>query len=283
MNAATAFAEEGTLDHAGLEVAGRYWFSTGRIGYNYYGDTTTSLLVSRLTYDQLSASAGELYARGDTPWGIFVKGYVGGGSISAGRLRDEDFPPLTVPYSDTSSTTSGTLSYGTIDLGYSVIRQPNFRLGGYVGYGRWNETVTASGCTQLATYPICQPPFVIPTSIAVIKESDNWDLLRVGAAAEVVLGEHIRLSADAAYVRVLTQKAVDDHYFTFGVDPASGHTGNGVQIDAMIAYQFTNSFNIGVGGRWWHLNSHVIDTVQQLETYTVDRYGVFVQGAYRFN
>jgi len=45
-------ADDGTLDRAGFELGGRYWYSTGRIGYNYYGDTTTSLLVSRLTCDQ---------------------------------------------------------------------------------------------------------------------------------------------------------------------------------------------------------------------------------------
>ena len=128
-----ALADDGTLDHPGLELGGRYWYSAGRIGYGYYGDTTTSLLVSRLTYDQLSANSGEIFVRGDTPWGIFAKGMIGGGSISGGRLIDEDFPPVTIPYSSTSSTTSGSLSYGTVDLGYSVVRQPNFRLGGFAG------------------------------------------------------------------------------------------------------------------------------------------------------
>jgi len=69
-----ALADDGTLDHSGFELGGRYWYSTGRIGYGYYGDTTTSLLVSRLTYEQLTANSGEIYVRGDTPWGIFAKG-----------------------------------------------------------------------------------------------------------------------------------------------------------------------------------------------------------------
>jgi len=277
-----AWAQDGTLDRPGVELGGRYWYSTGRIGYGYYGDTTTSLLVSRLTYEQLNANSGEIYVRGDTPWGIFAKGMIGAGSIGGGRLIDEDFPPVTFPYSSTSSTTSGSLSYGTVDLGYGVVRQPNFRLGGFAGYGRWNEDVTASGCTQLASAPVCQPPFTIPTSVAVINERDNWNLLRVGATADLMLGEHVRLTADAAYVRALSQKAVDDHFFTFGVDPASG-SGNGFQLEAIAAYQFTNAVSLGIGGRWWHLNTNAIDSFQQLETYTVDRYGVFLQGAYRFN
>jgi hypothetical protein len=277
-----ARADDGpNLDRPGIELGARYWYSTGRVGYNYYGDTTTSLLVSRLTYDQLAASAGELYFRGDVSWGLFVKGFIGAGSISGGRLIDEDFPPLTLPYSETSSSTSGNLSYGAIDVGYSVVRQPSFRLGGFVGYGRWNEAITASGCTQLAANPdICQP-FPLPASIAVINETDNWNLLRIGATADLMLGEHLKLTADAAYVRAW-QKAVDDHFFTFGVDPASG-SGNGFQIDAIASYQFTNAFGLGIGGRWWHLDTNAVDSFQQLETYHTDRYGVFFQGSYRLN
>ena len=92
-----------------------------------------------------TANAGELDFRGDAKWGFFVKGFVGAGGISGGRLTDADFPFPGFPYSVTTSTASGTLSYGTVDLGYSVVRQPGFRLGGFVGYGRWNEAITASG------------------------------------------------------------------------------------------------------------------------------------------
>jgi hypothetical protein len=52
--------------------------------------------------------------------GFFVKGFVGGGAIGAGTLRDEDFPPFVVPYSSTSSEQrDGRLGYGTIDLGWT--------------------------------------------------------------------------------------------------------------------------------------------------------------------
>jgi hypothetical protein len=252
----------------------------GRNAYNYYGDTTTSLLVSRLTYDQLTANSGEFYFRGDLPWGFFLKGFIGAGSISGARLLDEDFPPVIVPYSDTTSTASGSLAYGTIDLGLSVIRQPGVRLGGFVGYGRWNESVTASGCTQIATNPlICQPALL--NSIAVINETDHWDLLRLGGTADVMVGDRVKLTVDGAYVHAY-QSAVDDHFFTFGVDPSSG-TGDGFQIDAIASYQFSDALSVGVGGRWWHIDSHAIDSFQQLEVYHTDRYGVFVQGSYRFN
>jgi hypothetical protein len=79
------------LDRPGLEMGARYWYSSARNDYSYYGDTTTSMLVSRLSYDGMTASSGELYFRGDVAWGFFIKGFIGGGTIGGGHLTDEDF------------------------------------------------------------------------------------------------------------------------------------------------------------------------------------------------
>ena len=281
--AAATAEEDGPVGLArpGFEFGARYWYSVGRNGYDYYADTTTSLLVSRLTYDKLAASSGEIYFRGDVTWGFFLKGVIGAGHSGGGNLRDEDFPPGTFPYSATDSSAEGTLSYGSIDLGYSLIRQPSFRLGLFAGYGRWNEGITASGCTQIATNPDVCMPVPLPTSIPVIKETDNWNLLRAGGVVDLMIGERLKLTADAAYVHA-SQKAVDDHYFTFGLDPASG-SGNGFQVDAIVAYQLTDAFGVGVGGRWWHLSTNAVDSFDQLLTYRTDRYGVFLQGSYKLN
>jgi hypothetical protein len=252
----------------------------GRIGYGYYGDPTATQLVSRLTYDKLSANSGEVYFRADIGWGLFVKGTIGAGSIAGGTLYDEDFPPGIDPYSKTSSSASGSLNFGNLDLGYSIIHLPRGRLGAFVGYGRWNEVVNASGCTQVATNPdICVP--ALPSGIPVIQETDTWNLLRVGVTGDVMVADRIRLSADAAYVWA-AQKETDNHYFTFGLDPSSGN-GSGFQIDAIVSYALTDGFNVGLGGRWWHLDTTTLDSFDQLSTYRTDRYGVFVQGAIKFN
>jgi hypothetical protein len=280
MTAAEAGDDSNNLAGPGFEVGARYWYSTARNGYNYYGDTTSSMLVSRLTYEGLTANSGELYFRGDAASGFFLKGFIGAGSINAGHLRDEDFPPFALPYSQTTSATSGSLNYGAIDLGYSLIGKPNARVGAFVGYGRWHESVAASGCTQLAgNTDICTP--AVPTSIALVNETDNWNLLRLGVTGDLMLTDKLKLTADAAYIRAW-QNALDDHFFTFGLDPASG-AGNGFQLDAILAYQLTSSFNLGVGGRWWHLETNAIDSFDQLLTYQTDRYGVFVEGSYKFN
>ena len=272
--------EQGFERLKGFEIGARYWYSMGRIGYGYYGDTTTSQLVSRLTYDKLSANSGEVYFRGDIAMGLFVKGTIGAGSIGGGKLYDEDFPPGIDPYSKTSSDTSGSLAFGNVDLGYSFLHTQAGRLGAFVGYGRWQETVNASGCTQLATNPdICVP--ALPTSLGVIQEADAWNLLRVGLTTDVMVTDRVRLSADAAYVWAW-QKQTDNHYFTFGIDPSSG-TGTGFQVDAIVSYQINDGFNVGLGGRWWRLDTSTIDAFDQLSTYRTDRYGVFLQGAIKLN
>jgi hypothetical protein len=264
----------------GFDFGGRYWYSTGRIGYNYYGDTTSAMLVSRLTYDNLTANSGEAYFRADIAWGLFLKGTIGAGSIGGGHLFDEDFPPGIDPYSKTSSDTRGTLNFGNLDLGYSFIHAPRARLGAFVGYGRWHEVANASGCTQLAGNPeVCVPG--LASGIPVIQETDTWNLLRVGLTGDVMLADRLKLSGEAAYIRA-SQKALDNHYFTFGLDPASGN-GSGYQLETVLAYQLTNAFNIGVGARWWHLDTNATDSFDQLLTYDTNRYGVFFQGGLTLN
>ncbi|RTL62198.1 MAG: hypothetical protein EKK41_25700 [Hyphomicrobiales bacterium] len=277
----SAFAQTPSLDlgRPGFEMGGRYWYSTGRNAYNYYTDPTPSALISRLTYDGLSAHSGEIFFRGDTTSGLFLKGIVGAGAIGGGNLKDEDFAPYTVPYSQTTSATVGNLSFGSIDLGYSFVRQPHVRVGAFVGYGRWNESATAMGCTQLASSSICTPS--LDPALAGIKETDHWDLLRLGLSADVLIFERWKLSADAAYVWA-RQKALDQHYFTFGSDPSSGK-GEGYQFEALVSYQMTEKFTVGVGGRLWHLDTTAIDNVNQLLSYQTQRYGAFVEATWKLN
>lgn len=268
-----------SLQNTGIALGTRYWYSTARNAYNYYADPTSALLVSRLTYDGLSAHSGEIFFRADTPLGIFVKGTIGAGSIAGGRLSDEDFPPLTTPYSQTTSSTIGNLSFGTIDLGYSIFKQPNARVGAFVGYGRWNESVRALGCTQLASSSICSPP--LDASAVGIKETDHWDLVRLGLSGEMLISERWKLSADAAYVWA-RQRALDQHYFTFGADPASGK-GSGYQLEALLSYQVSEKFSVGAGGRLWHLETSGLDSVNQMLSYQTQRYGAFVEATMKLN
>lgn len=272
------------------EVGARYWYSSGKNGFNYYNDATTAQLNSRLTYDKLTAHSGEAFFRVDSPFNIFLKGYIGGGKIVGGNLFDEDFPPLEVPYSKTISDTKGNLDYANIDVGYTLYDGRGkgtgltARFGPFVGFHYWHEKVDALGCAQVSGGTICaggaSPPE--PTSTKIISEEDKWSAFRVGAVADVWFTRELKLTAEAAYARVWL-RTVDTHYFNvdIGVDPSSGDR-DGFHLESVLAYQITDNFNVGVGGRWWHYNTDTIDRYNQLLKYTTDRYGVFVQGSVKF-
>ncbi len=267
-----------------VEAGMRYWRSNGKDAYNYYADPTPTLEVSRLSYEGMAANSGEMFFRVDAASGplsnFFVKGYFGLGGIKSGNLYDEDFPPITDPYSKTKSDTAGKLRYGSIDFGYNVYTNKYVRVGAFTGYHYWSETVDASGCLQVGSNPFICGMSPLDTSIVVITEQDRWNSMRFGGAVDVNLTDRLTWSGDFAYVTTW-QRAQDTHYFTFGVSPASG-TGNGFQLESTLKYQITDKFNLGVGARWWHFTSNATDNFDQLLSYTTDRYGVFVQGSYLF-
>ena len=160
------------------EVGARYWYSTGDSTKDLF-DTTGSILVSRLTYQDLDAHSGEAFFRGDHRRGFLVKGYVGSGAIGEGTLIDEDFSPVFTPYSNTTSDQSGgRMTLASIDVGYNFWQSPNASLGAIVGYHYWKETYHANGCRQNASSRICRT--TVPTAVRVISQENEWHSLRLG-------------------------------------------------------------------------------------------------------
>ena len=169
---------ESFIPHAEIEVGGRTWYSSGRFQKDL-GATPNQpqqdLLNSRLTYDTTAAS-GELFGRVDSDTNFFIKGFIGAGNILSGKMNDEDWLIFneTVPYSNTVSSVKGTLDYATFDVGYSLFRGPNSKIGGFVGYNYYTENKSAYGCTQIAnSNSDCVPS--IPNSTLGITENDRWD------------------------------------------------------------------------------------------------------------
>lgn len=261
----------------------RYWYNRGNNRYDYFSDASTDTRVSRLNYARLSSHAGELFFRADARRGLirnfFLKGYVGGGGIGSGLLYNEDFMPFVDRYSKTESAVSGRLHYASIDLGYNVYADDTFRLGAFVGFHSWLEKVNASGCMQTGLSAICMPP--LPESMRVISEKDRWNSFRVGAVVDVNITDRLKLNADIALVST-SQRPQDTHYFTFGADPAKGF-GGGFQAETGLSYQLTDRLGVGVGFRWWRLNTNAIDMYGQLLRYRTDRYGLFGQANYRLS
>jgi hypothetical protein len=277
----------------------RYWYGMGSTGKDLY-DNSGSLLVSSLTYGDLRTHSAEAYFRLDHSSTLFWKGYVGGGFLTSGNLNDEDFAPVTVPYSSTMSTQSNSqaLSYISTDIGGALFRGADFRIDGFVGYHYLNEKMQAFGCRQIASNPgICVP--AIADSVPVIGQQNTWQALRLGLAADIPLFDRVRLSIEGAWLPYVWMNGSDSHYLRIGSGfgqftgpiPEDG-TGTGYQFEAIVSYKLDDHFDLAIGGRYWHMQTsgythfegHVVGVAAspQAVNWKTDHYGVFLQGSYKF-
>jgi hypothetical protein len=132
-----------------IEVGARYVAGWGRFQKDLgIQGLPVSNLASRLTYDNMRTNGGEVFARFDIPQNIMVKGFIGTGT-SGGKMNDEDWffviGPNFVPYSNTVSDVDNRIKYGTIDVGYDVLRGPSYKVAGFVGYNQLTQNVKALG------------------------------------------------------------------------------------------------------------------------------------------
>jgi omptin family protein len=275
-----------------IDVGARYFFSSGRNQTDLFGRIGgPPIFVSRLTWTGLQAQSGELFGRVEHQSGFFIKGFAGGGGITGGNLQDEDFPPVAPGgYSSTNSAQrSGRLAYATVDLGWTWRSGgPRFegsKLGFFMGYSYNRERLNAFGCTQTTGNPfICVPP--IPSSVLGITEEFNWNAIRLGFNGEWRFGGGWILSADLAWVPWAWLNATDIHWLRPFTAPETGGSFNNVQIEALLRYQFVNGLSVGVGGRYWRMDTSGADVniegSQQAIALSSQRWGVFLQGSYKF-
>jgi hypothetical protein len=284
-----------------FEFGTRVFLSSGRLAKDLFDDPRSSQsMLSRLTYSGLTSAAFEGFGRADLVFGSFIKGYVGFSNLSHGALNDEDFPPGITPYSNTSSQQqNGKLAYGAIDIGEIVAHNDHFRASFFAGFGFINEKVNAFGCSQLASNPaVCVP--TIDPSVLGITEDSRWQFARLGVLAEFRVLDRLAFSAEVAWLPYVQMGGNDTHWLRLGsglgdisgpIPEAGG--GSGVQIEALMSYAVSDCFTVGLGGRYWYLQTHgstdfenVIvgfpSPVAQPLNFTTYRYGGFAQGAYKF-
>ena len=281
------------------EFGTRYWYSTGTISKTLY-DFDGATMLSRLTYTDLNAGTAEGFARfDDHSTNLFAKAFVGAGSIGTGSLKDEDFPPGISPYSSTNSMQhDGSLLYFAGDVGYNVLWGPNYKVSPFVGWFYQHEIVNAYGCTQTAGNPdVCSP--AIPTSALGITEDAEWNAIRLGVAGEYSW-DRFKLNVDAAWLPWVTLASKDFHWLRMqpiagnfiGGIPEDGNGNLGVQLEAIVSYLVTRNFNVGVGLRYWRMdtrgNAHFEGNIygdggaMQALDFSSERYGAFVQGAFKY-
>jgi hypothetical protein len=276
----------------------RFWYGRSSTAKNLY-DNTGSLPVSRLTYDGLFIYAAEAYARLDLNRRWFIKGNVGGGTLRNGSLTDEDFPPAVIPYSATFSVQQdGSPIYGTVDAGFNAVFGPDFRVGLFGGFHYLNETVSAFGCTQAAFNPAICGPVSIPNQVEVITQNNNWYAMRLGLDGAFEYGR-LRFSGEAAWLPSVWLYGSDAHWLRIGnfigdftsPVPEDGK-GWGYQLEGFISYRVTQALSLGVGGRYWHMQSHGLThfenhvvgivALPQAVDWSVDNYGMFLQMSLKF-
>jgi len=272
-----------------VEVGGRYWFSDGRTRIGVFGLTGISdnIFLSQLTWSGLRAQSPEVFVRADHLSGFFVKGFLGGASISGGNLQDEDFPPVIVPYSSTNSAQGdGNLRYAAIDAGWGW-RSQEYRFGFFGGFHYYREHVNGFGCVQTAFNPfICVPS--IPSSVLAITQDTGWNALRLGFDAEWRFAGGWIASADVAWVPYAWLVATDNHWLRPFTGAETGSSFGDWEVEALLRYQFANGISIGGGARYWRINTafaqsnrNDIGLPQTISLFT-ERFGGFVQVSYKF-
>ncbi len=222
-----------------VEVGARYWVSSGKFQWDNF--FVPSVLESRLTYNKLNANSGEIFGRIDTPANVFVKGFVGLGSITGGRMNDEDWGltdrGVFTGYTNTlSDPVKGPIGYATIDVGYDLNRGPGYKAGPFIGYNYFKETLNAYNCAQTANAAsgICAPP--VPAGTLTISETSKWQSLRVGYAGEVMVTDRVKLTGEVAYLPYVSFDGRDDHWLrpgTFFTQWSRG--GQGVQTELLLS------------------------------------------------
>ena len=242
------------------EIGTRLWVGMGKTGKDLYG-TDGKTMVSRLTYRGLTGASGEVFGQINER-NYFVKGFAGLGALMRGTLQDEDFPPGITPYSSTDSPLhDGGLGYVTFDGGAYVAQSANARLGVFAGYSYLRQSVNGYGCTQTAGNPdVCVPS--ISDATKVITQTNNWNALRLGVNGDMTFGKGWRLKGEAAVLPYVKLDGADSHWLRIcdtvgcftGAVPEDG-VGWGYQLEATLDYTLANRVTVGVGARYWHMES----------------------------
>jgi opacity protein-like surface antigen len=289
-----------------FEFGTRYWASTGNFQWDVKQDNRSN--ISRLTYTGLDGNSGELFARVDTPYNIFVKGVAGLGAINSGKMNDEDWSIGgiagneanlygAVPYTNTvSNEGNGTLGYATADVGFDFLRGADYRVGPFVGFSYYTQRTDTTGCVQIANADFyCLDP---GDNTLVGTQTSAWTALRLGAAADYSLGYGFRLTTDAAWLANVSFKGRDNHLLRTATTYADQKfdNGQGVQVEAILNYDFSNRFSLGLGGRYWAMwgdgsqtmtSNDGYGTITTIPAYpnriSTDRYGLLVQGSYKLS
>ncbi|MCK9909638.1 hypothetical protein MXD81_10890, partial [Microbacteriaceae bacterium K1510] len=109
---------------------------------------------------------------------------------------------------------------------------------------------------------------------------------------EFSLAPRLKLTTDVAYIPYVKLRAVDHHYggnsgVISSTNPLDGQ-GVGTQLEAMLSYDLTDNWSIGVGGRYWAMwtPDGIVDFGNEELVpmrYSVEQASLLFQGSYTFS
>jgi hypothetical protein len=258
--ASAAHAQSPFVAQNGWELGLRYWFSSGTTQWSHNAqglDPSLGNPTSTLTYENVRAHSLELLARNSFENQWFVRGNAGLGTVTGGRLIDEDFAAGQFKFSESNSPVKGNrITYATLDFGrdFWVPGQGRNTLGLFAGYHYWRERLDAFGATFLGG-------FEIPESVLVISNEATWHSLRLGASWNTSLAPKTRLSLDGALLPYARLRNEDSHHLRSDFGPApnvfiKGH-GYGLQLDLEVRHEFSDDWEAGAGLRYWRIGTTI--------------------------
>ena len=117
------------------EIGGRYWYSVGRTEKDLFGFPVARPFFSLGSPTQICRHIPVKLSVGWSTCPVSSSRDLRAAAPSpAEKLQDEDFPPVTFPYSSTNSEQrDGRLAYATVDLGWTW-RSEGIKLGFFAGY-----------------------------------------------------------------------------------------------------------------------------------------------------
>ena len=280
-----------------FEAGARYWYSSGTFRFAFSnGNPLFGTPTSTLDWLSMDDHSGEGFARLDhTPTGYFVKGVVGAGALTSGKIDDKDFFAGQLKFSDTTSDVrDGNLAFAMIDFGWAFSPTGGVKLGVFAGYHYWREKANAYGLYCNQTQPALGCPSVgsvpIGYDVAVLTYEPTWHAVRLGAEARVAIDDRWSVSGELAAIPYAVLQNKDSHLLrqsSSDLGPApnvitDGRCAYGIETELFVNYALTRNIEIGAGVRYWGLFSSdgrvhfgpSFASNYSLENFDQQRYGV---------
>jgi len=234
----------------------RYWYSQS------HSDLDTGDFHWN-SVDGVSSHTAELVGElEDTQSTAFARAYVGLGKNVDGEGNFRSYP--SGPLEET------TLAYVVVDGGWRLAQFANdrVRLKGFVGYQFLNDGVKAE------------------ESSSILEQTRHWHAIRLGMTVDADITERIGVSFDAAAVP-WSYNRVDTPWSATRDESWRSAWTYGFEADAMLNVDLTQNWQVGVGGRYWWLQSnfdrrYISSGDKLVYEQNYQRYGLLLESKYQF-